>query len=58
MKRSLLPFLLFAGGFSSMTLVAGNTFDPETKTLTMDSVTVTGDRVYSNVVIRIDQFTL
>jgi len=39
-------------------IVASNTFDPATNTLTMDSVTVTGDRTYSNVVIRIDQFTV
>lgn len=58
MKQLFLLFLLLTSGFSSVTAAAGNTFDPATNTLTMDSVTVTGDRVYSNVVIRIDQFTV
>ena len=58
MKSLFLLFLLLASGFSSAINAAGNTFDPATNTLTMDSVTVTGDRVYSNVVIRIDKFTV
>ncbi|MCH9640065.1 MAG: hypothetical protein K0U40_11310 [Betaproteobacteria bacterium] len=39
-------------------IAATNTFDPATNTLTINSVTVTGDRVYSNVTIRIDAFTV
>lgn len=58
MKQLFLLFILLACGFSSAVNAAGNTFDPATNTLTMDSVTVTGDRIYSNVVIRIDKFTV
>lgn len=56
--KKIIPLILLISGFSSPAFAAGNTFDPATNTLTIDSVTVIGNRVYSNVVIRLDEFTV
>jgi hypothetical protein len=50
-------FLLLVCGFSSA-IKAEDTFDPETSILTLDSVTIPGDRIYKNVVVHINQFTI
>lgn len=57
MKRFFLSFFFIISSLYSVTATS-NTFDPATNTLTIRSVTVTGDRIYSNVVIRLDQFTV
>ena len=57
MKQLFMSILAFVGCFSPA-IEATNTFDPATNVLSMDSVLVIGDQEYSNVLIRIDQFTV
>ena len=56
MKPLFLFFLLLTCGFLSVPTVA-DTFNPATNILTLDSVRYK-DQKYSNVVLRIDQFTV
>ncbi len=57
MKRFFLSLIFLTSSLTSV-IATSSTFDPEKNTLTINSVTVTGDQIYSNVVIRLDQFTV
>jgi len=57
MKRLFLSLFFLISSLTSV-IATSSTFDPETNTLTINSVTVTGDQIYSDVVIRLDEFAV